>query len=60
MEQRLQEYGEMEERLDGRLEGLQHEMQQSRPAVEAGACGEKTGEREGDAVVNGDMGILRS
>jgi len=34
------------------LEGLQHEMQQSRPTEEAGASGEKTGEREGDAVVN--------
>ena len=33
------------ERLDGRLEGLEHEMKQSRTAVEAGPKGEKTGER---------------
>ena len=28
-------------------------MQQSRPAVEEGACGEKTGERKEDDAVNG-------
>ena len=38
------------------LEGLQHEIQQSRPAVEAGANGEKIGERGGGAVVNGGNG----
>ena len=42
------------------LERLQHEMQQSRPTEEAGASGEKTGEREGDAVVNWRNGIFNS
>ena len=45
MKQQLQEYGEMKERLDGRMEGMLHEMLQLRPAVETGAKGEKTGER---------------
>jgi len=65
--EKLQEIGRgfenMKERLDEikkkteeRLEGLQHEMQQSSLAVEAGANGEKTGEREKDAVMNGRDG----
>ena len=49
MEQRSRE---RQERLDGRLGGLQHKMQQLRPAMEAGAKGEKTGEREEDTAVN--------
>ena len=40
MKQQLQEYGEMKERLDGRMEGMLHEMQQLRPAVETGAEGD--------------------
>ena len=36
MKQQLQEYGEMKERLDGRVEGMLHEMQQLSPAVETG------------------------
>ena len=47
-----------QERLNGRLEGLKHEMQHSRPTVEAGARGEKTGERKEDAVVNWKNGDI--
>ena len=46
----------MEERMNRRLNGLQHEMQQSLLAVGAGAREEKTGEREEDAAVNGGDG----
>ena len=45
-----------EERLYGRLEGLQREMRQSHPAAEVGAKREKTGEHEEDAAVNGGDG----
>ena len=40
IKQQLEEYGEMKERLDGRMEGMLHKMQ-LRPAVETGARGEK-------------------
>ena len=56
IKQQLGEYGYMEKRLDGRMEGMQHKMLQSRPAVETGAKGEKTGERKEGAVVNGGHG----
>ena len=56
MKQQVQEYGEMKERLDGRMEGMLHEMLKLRPAVETGAKGEKTGERKEGAVVNGGHG----
>ena len=38
--QQLGEYGNMEKRLDERMEGMQHKMLQLRPAVETGAKGE--------------------
>ena len=56
MKHQLQEYGEMKERLDGRMEGMLHEMLQLRPAVETEAKGEKTRERKEDAVMNGGHG----
>ena len=56
MKQQLQQYGEMKERLDGRMEGMLHEMLQLRPAVEMGAKGEKIGERTDGAIVNGGHG----
>ena len=56
IQQQVEEYGEMKERLDGRMEGMLHEMLQLRPAVETGARGEKTGERKEGAVVNGGYG----
>ena len=60
MKQQLEEYGEMEKRQVGRMEGMLYKMLQSRPAVETGAKGEKTGERKEGAVVNEGHGILRS
>ena len=56
MKQQRQEHGEMKERLDGCMEGMLHEMQQLRPAVETGANGEKTVERGVGAGVNGGHG----
>ena len=56
IKQQLREFGNMEKRLDGRMEGMQHKMLQLRPAVETGAKGEKTGERKEGAVVNGGHG----
>ena len=47
------------ERFDTRLDRMQHDIQQSRPAEEAGASGEKTGEREGDAAVNWRNGDIQ-
>ena len=44
--------------MDRHLDRLQHEMQQSHPAVEAGASG-KTGEWEGNAAVNWRNGDIQ-
>ena len=42
--------------MDRHQDELQHEVRQSRLAMEAKARGEKTGEREGVAAVNGGDG----
>ena len=39
IKQQLGEYGNMEKRLDGRMEGMRHKMLQLRPAVEMRAKG---------------------
>ena len=46
-------FEEMDKKLERRLDGMQHEMQQSRLAYEAGAKRERTGERGDHAAVNG-------
>ena len=42
------------------MDGLQHEMQQSRLSVNAGAKGGKTDEREGDATVDWENGDTKN